>query len=342
MPVGLFETRTMMAAVLEMHSPRTFLLDSFFPNVETFSTESVDVDIYKGKRKLAPFVSPVAEGKVLNRDGYTTETFKPPYVKPKRPTRAQNFLDRTPGEAVYTGTLTPQQRAAQELGKDMMDLMESIIRREEWMASQALTTGKVLVVGEGVDAEVDFNMGASHNVTLSGSDLWTDPDSNPIQDLRNWKRMIAQDSGVTADRVIIGSSVVDPLYDRLKDKLDTRRIDLGMIKPEQLPNGVTYIGYLSDPGVDIFTYDEWYVDDAGNEQPMVPVDQIIFGSTRARTTRAYGAIQDVDAIGAGLVEAQYFPKSWIVPDPSARFVMLQSACLVIPTQIDAFMTATVI
>lgn len=342
MPVDMFETRTMMQALEEMTPPRTFLLDSFFATTQTFGTEAVDVDIVKGKRKLAPFVSPLHEGKVVKREGYSTETFKPPYVKPKRTTRAQNFLQRQPGEAVYAGSLSPQERAARELGKDLSDLRESIIRREEWMAAQALTTGKVIVSGEGVEAEVDFGMDPSHLVTLSGTDLWTDAAGTPLTDLRAWKRMCAQDSGMTADRVILGASVVDPFYARVKADLDTRRIDLGMIKPEQLPDGVTYIGYLNDPGVDLFTYDEWYLDDLGVEQPMVPVDAVIMGSTRARTVRAYGAIQDVDAIGAGLFEAQYFPKSWVQQDPSARFVMVQSAPLVIPTQIGAFMKAKVV
>nr|VFJ91542.1 MAG: hypothetical protein BECKH772A_GA0070896_1003225 [Candidatus Kentron sp. H]VFJ92546.1 MAG: hypothetical protein BECKH772B_GA0070898_100319 [Candidatus Kentron sp. H]VFJ99410.1 MAG: hypothetical protein BECKH772C_GA0070978_1003126 [Candidatus Kentron sp. H] len=30
-----------------MKAPRTFLIQSFFPNVETFATESVDIDIVK-------------------------------------------------------------------------------------------------------------------------------------------------------------------------------------------------------------------------------------------------------------------------------------------------------
>lgn len=344
MPVDMFETRTMMQALEEMKPPRTFLLDSFFRNSQTFGTEAVDVDIVKGKRKLAPFVSPLHEGKVVKREGYSTETFKPPYLKPKRATRAQNFLQRQPGEAVYAGSLTPQQRAARELGKDLTELRESIIRREEWMASQALTTGKVTVSGDGVEAEVDFQMDATHLVTLSGTDLWTDAGSDPIAKLRAWKRMCAQDSGVAPDRVIFGASVVDAFFHnaKVKDLLDNRRIEIGTIKPSELPDGVTHLGYFADPGVDIFTYDEWYLDDAGNEQPMVPVDSIIMGSTRAKTVRAYGAIQDVDAIGAGLFEAQYFPKSWVQQDPSARFVMVQSAPLVIPTQIGAFMKAKVV
>ncbi|PCJ51688.1 MAG: capsid protein, partial [Planctomycetota bacterium] len=70
------------------------------------------------------------------------------------------------------------------------------------------------------------------------------------------------------------------------------------------------------------------------EQPMIPEDTLILGADNARTARHYGAIHDLDATAA----VQYFPKSWTQEDPSVRFVMLQSAPLVIPHQIDAFMS----
>nr|VFJ67564.1 MAG: Phage major capsid protein E [Candidatus Kentron sp. FW] len=182
----------------------------------------------------------------MRRDGFVTETFKPPYIKPKRPTRAQDFLTRTPGEAVYAGSLSPQQRAARQLGKDMREMMDAIIQREEWMAAQALVNGKVIVTYEDDDGkvigqkEVDFLMSDSHKIELSGTKVWTHADADPVKDLRTWKRRCSQDSGATVDRAIIGSNVVDPLLAKLKDKLDTRRIDLGFIKPEQLAGGVTY------------------------------------------------------------------------------------------------------
>ncbi|VFN03327.1 MAG: Phage major capsid protein E [Candidatus Kentron sp. G] len=44
-------------------------------------------------------------------------------------------MTRTPGEAVYAGSLSPQQRAARQLGKDMREMMDAIVRREEWMAA---------------------------------------------------------------------------------------------------------------------------------------------------------------------------------------------------------------
>jgi len=212
------------------------------------------------------------------------------------------------------------------------------------MARQALTTGQVTVTGEGVNAVVDFLMPAPHKIVHTGTDLWTDAGSDPIGDLRTWKRLIAQDSGRSADRCILGATAAEAfrVNTAVKAQLDTRRIDMGIIRPEELPDGVTYLGFLNDPGLDLFTYDEWYLDDNDVEQPMVPVDRIIMGSTRADTVRAYGAIQDEDAIQGGMVEAQYYPKSWVTKDPSVRHLLLQSAALVIPKQIDAFVTVKVV
>ena len=95
--------------------------------------------------------------------------------------------------------------------------------------------------------------------------------------------------------------------------------------------GSNYESYFELEG-----YDEWYLDDNGDEQPMMPVDKILLGSTRTRNARLYGAIQDLDA-GADFAVSRY-PKSWTEKDPSMRFVMLQSAPLVALLQPDAFMS----
>ncbi len=56
--INIYETRTMLQAIEMMKPVRTFLKDTFFSNVQTHPTEHFDVDYYKGRRKMAPFVSP--------------------------------------------------------------------------------------------------------------------------------------------------------------------------------------------------------------------------------------------------------------------------------------------
>lgn len=332
--INLFDTRTMLRALQQSYAPKTFLLDTFFPSIQQSESETVDIDIIKGKRKLAPFVAPMHEGKVISQEGYHTDTFKPPYIKAKKVTTAADLFKRTPGNTLYQTDISPQQRAAQRVGEDLRELQEMITRREEWMAAQALVHGKIHVQGEGVNQSIDFQMPTDHYVTLTGNARWTHADSNPLKDLRHWQEKVVQDSGLVPRTAVLGRDVLNAFLDHAKvqNMLNNRRMQLGQIDPQDLPNGAKYWGSIDD--IDIYSYNEWYLDDAGNEQPMIPANRLILGATTARTARHYGAIHDLEASAA----VQYFPKSWTQEDPSVRYLMLQSAPLVIPHQIDAFMS----
>ncbi|MGE3319828.1 MAG: major capsid protein [Candidatus Berkiella sp.] len=336
--LNAFDTRTMLKALEQSQPPKTFLLDTFFPTISQSDTETVDIDIIKGKRKLAPFVAPMHEGKVVVDQGYHTDTFKPPYVKPKKITSAMDLLKRAPGNTIYQNDLSPIQKAAQKVGNDLRELQEMITRREEWMAAQALTTGKIHVQGDGIDKVIDFHMRPDHKEVLANNAKWTEPNSDPLRDLRRWQNKIVQDSGLVARTAVLGSEVLNALLDHKKVQklLDNNRMNMGAIDPKSLPNGAKYWGRIDD--IDLFSYNEWYLDDQGIEQPMIKENMLILGSDSARTARHYGAIQDLDATAA----VRYFPKSWTQEDPSVRFVMLQSAPLVIPHQIDAFMSMQVL
>ncbi|MDI6527726.1 major capsid protein [Pseudomonas otitidis] len=341
--MDIFETRTMMEAVEQMPKARRFLLNTFFGAMpRTFPTRTVDIDIVKGKRKMAPFVHPRMPGSVVLREGMRTDTYAPPYVQPKMETTAELIFKRSPGDNPYI-TKPPAQRAAEQLGKDLVDLDDQIARREEWMCAQALSTGQIRVVGEGVDDTIDFLMSSDHRITLT-TGKWNAAGSTPLTDLRGWKRKISQDSGRTAGVGVMGANVVDAFLDneQVAKRLHNRRVEIGLIKPDELPDGVTYLGYLNDPGLDLYSYDEWFIDDDGQEKPMVPVDSVLIGSTSTRNGMLYGAIQDLDAVEGGMVEAARFPKSWKTDEPSARWLKLQTSPLPGFVEPDAFLIAKVI
>lgn len=341
----IFDTMTMLQAVEQIRTPRRFLMNTFFNGSmpETFGTKTVTIDIIKGQRKMAPFVHPSLPGSVSSRKGFVSNTYEPPYIQPKLPTNAELILKRSAGENPFS-TRTPLQRAGEQLGKDLVDLDEQIIRREEWMCAQALTTGKVRVIGEGVDDTIDFLMEDSHKITL-GTGRWNAAGSDPIANLRQWQRLVAKDSGRTANVVVLSAEAQDAFQGNSKvlEQLNCRRVDMGIIKPELLPDGVTYLGYLNDPGVDLYAYNEWYLaDDTGDESPVIPAGGVILGATATRNAMLYGAIQDLDAIESGLVEAARFPKSWVTQEPSVRWLKLQSAALAGLLEPNAFIYAKVV
>ncbi len=71
---------------------------------------------------------------------------------------------------------------------------------------------------------------------------------------------------------------------------------------------------------------------------MIPDGTVLGVSDQLNGTRAYGAIKDPEfAYGA----MAYAPKSWTQKDPAQRFLMLQSAPLVIPSRVNACLAATV-
>lgn len=338
--VDIFSTRFMLRILEQSKRPKTFLRDLFFRETERSLTRHVDIDIVDGQRRLAPFVNPRNQGSLVERRGYTTQSFTPPYVKPKMVTEAEDFLKRQPGEHMYMGGLTSGQLASQRLGRDQAELDDMITRREEWMAAQALDGGVIDIVGEGVDAQVDFRMPSNHKINLSGSDLWDDS-GDPVADLRSWRRRCSQRSGLVPDVGVIGSDVEDALLnnDTFQSQLDNRRFEIGEVRMQEARDqGARLVARFKD-GFELWAYDEWYVDPTdGQEKPMVPADKVLMGSTRARATRHYGAIRDVRVMAA----VDRFPKTWITEDPSARWLMLQSAPLMSLHQSGAFLAASVV
>ena len=96
MTISIFDRRYMLAALEELRVPSTFFVKKFFANQVEFDTAHVDVDIYKGKRRVAAYVNPRAQGQAVDRIGYSTYTYEPPYVKPKMATTAEDMLKRMP------------------------------------------------------------------------------------------------------------------------------------------------------------------------------------------------------------------------------------------------------
>jgi len=343
MSLPLFETRTMIAALEQRLPALSFLRDMFFSKEINVSTsKNVDIDIMKGKRRVAPYVNPRHEGKLVERIGYKAFSYVPPYVKPKMVTTAQDFLNRNQGETIYSAGDGPMQRAEKQLGKDLAEMEDQIIRVEEVQCSQLLQTGKVIVRGEGVDDEIDFQQSSANLPVLSGTDLWSNAAAEPLEKLREWKRQMLQLCGKRPDVCIMGSDAIDAFLKQqnVEQALDTRRINLGNIDPIEEAAGVTLYGRIKDVGINIYTYDEWYVDpESGDENPMIDPKKVILASTQARMAINYGAIQDLKA---GNAAVQRFAKSWEKEDPSVRFVMVQSAPLCSLHQPDGVICATVL
>ena len=66
MPVNIFDTHVLNRVVEHLDRPASFLLDAFFGQVQTEDSEEIHFDIDKSKPRLAPLVSPLVAGKVVD------------------------------------------------------------------------------------------------------------------------------------------------------------------------------------------------------------------------------------------------------------------------------------
>lgn len=337
-----FSTNTLIGVVQGLKNPPSALLDRYFGTVVQDDAEEIHFDVISDKRRIAPFVSPLVEGKIVEGQGHTVKTFKPAYIKDKRVFDSNRPFKRAIGEQIG-GSLSPQERLQAHLAYELADQTNMVIRRLEVMASEAIRTGKVTVKGDGYpEVVVDFSRAAALTpAALSGGALWSATTSTPLDDLQDWHDLALKESGAAVPDVIMGLTAWKNFrkHASVEKRLDTRRglgaeLDLGA----QLIEGMTYRGVID--GFNIYTYAGWYVDPAtGTETPIWPADIVALTSALLEGVRAFGAIRDEKA---GLQPHPFFPKSWITEDPAVRYLMMQSAPLVVPTRVNASVAVDVV
>lgn len=347
--VSIYEPRTMGRIVSKMPPVRTFFRSTFFKNEETFNTKSVDVDFVKGSRKVAPFVHRVIGGKTVPNTGYETKTYTPPLVAPDKITTVDDLLNRLPGESIVSGR-TPAERAVLKMASDFVELRDMIARREELMCVQSIFTGTIPIIGEGLNEIIDFQF-TNKETIQQATKKWSNAASDPIGNLKRWHKTVQQKGFVNCDMCVMASDVADAFmnHEKVQKVLDVKNFNLAVIAPRQLPNGVTYVGTIHELGMDIYTYNEWYLDDwtapaAPEEKPLVPDGQLALLSSNANYSMYYGAITLIDENSKNFrtVEGKYVPDTWVKRKPARRFLQLQSAPLSVPHDVDSWFVATVL
>lgn len=344
MTIGTFDTAVLNRIVESLDRPSSFLLDVFFPEEQTEDSQEIHFDYSNSKPRITPFVSPLKAGKIVQSEGFTTKSFKPAYAKDKRIFQPNQPLKRAIGEQLG-GRLTPQQRRDLALLRAMEDQLACLTRREEVMASEALRLGQVTVAGDDYpEVVVDYDRDTDHTVALTTTARWGETGVSPLEDLESWVDTIHDTSGASAT-----VAVMDPkawaLFradEAVKDLLNTRRGsassgETGIIARAQGNEKARYAVTVGT--VDVWVYQDTYIDDDGNSAKMMPDHSVIVGSpAQTEGVRAYGAIQDEEASYAA---ERYFAKSWLEKDPALRYLLLQSAPLVVPYRPNATLGATV-
>lgn len=356
MAINLYDTRTLLAAKEVIAPKASFLRDRYFPTAEEdiFDTEKVDID-YEDEQnnKIAPAVLPEKGGIPVDRRGYETHELEPALIAPERTLTTRNLEKRLAGE-VIGGTLSPTEREARILAKDIADLTRMIDLREEQMAAATLLNNEYTLKqfadkygsSEYIEKNVKFFTEVSNPAVYTPGANWSTSSTAIISDLAAMADTLTK-RGLPATDVIVSGDVADVMLGNaeIQKLLDIRRYELGQVKPEELPNGATLIAVLNVKGhiMNVFSYTFSYTDESGSSKLFIPSGKVIVTAPAVGRT-AYGSITQIEeSVGDFVTYAgRRVPHVTTNSHDNVRTLTLQAKPVVVPNVKNAFISATVL
>lgn len=356
--MNIYQTTTMLAAIKKMFPVRTFFRDRYFETSaeDIFPTTEVLVEYRKGTKKLAPFVVPRRGGIEMEREGYTAYTYTPAYIAPERSLTIDFLEQKQFGETLYSDQ-TPEQRQQNVLATDLAELSEMIDRREEWMASQLLQFGEIVMkhYGSSPDKKNEkyqekvlrfYDKSTGFSNEFIPNHTWDDPASDKYEDLDAMVYMITDSGNMAADLCMGSMAATAFLKDKtIQELLNNRRIEIGNIKPTVTPQGVGHLGQIVVRGriLNIFIYDESYEDENGKNVPFFPPNKILITAPNMGRF-LYGAISQIEQTDYVLhtYRAKRVPKYLANATDDVRKIRVASAPIALPKDAGAWSVATVL
>lgn len=305
MAIDIYSTTTMMQAIAQNPPVTSFLKNRYFPtnpSTDIFSTHDVLIDIKEGSKKMAPVVMPRKKGITMAREAFRTERWTPPLVSPQKTLTVDDLQKRDMGEALYSG-LTPEQREGALLGKDLIELEELHVNREEYIAAKCMIdNGYVLTqyaddygnVGE--EYEIHFYEEDSNPSTYIPPTQWSDPTANILGDIGVMARMLTTKGNNVGD-FIAAPDVIDAMInnEKIQKLLDNRSMQIGEIKIEEM-EGASYYGRVSAAGksINLISYEAVFEDDlTGEVKPLFESGQGVLTAEGAGRAM-YGAMTQLE------------------------------------------------
>ncbi|WFS63451.1 major capsid protein [Pseudodesulfovibrio thermohalotolerans] len=330
-----FDTRAMLETCEVIPPAPGMFKELFFTRRNTHETKKVETEMVRKGKKLFPFVSDVAGGKLVPRRTRGKLTVECPRIRPKDAFTAPDLLSKTaPGEIAYVNNpnaLTPEQRVERAIVDQLTEFRDGIERTIEFMCARVATTGKLTVVQPDLSFEIDFLMPSGNKVVLTGDDLWSAASGVAIlTQLEGFATdLIGEESGLPADILMCGTNAWKTLFGKqdFRDVLDNRRIDLGHLSPMI---GKSYKGNVGN--LDIYVNSDKYEDESGTLQPMLHPDYIVLGSSLGDARIEFGVPQELPCPGP----MEFFAKSYIQEDPSQLMLVGESNPLPNPRNVGAF------
>ena len=347
--IGLYSSITLLDVLYDpANAPElTQFWMKFFPRTINFTTEKIMFDeIDNNEYRLAPFVAPNVQGRVIASKGFQTRSFKPAYVKPKHVIDPSRTIPRRAGElaGIIGGGMSLQQKFDLIMADNLRRERSMIENRWDWMACRAIVDGMVTVSGEDYPTTtVNFGRDPALTTTLTGGALWTASTATPMADIQAKRTLAFKLSRAPVNTLIFGVDAWAGFTQENHPDVQTllnvlRRGGESIFNADNIGDGspYNYQGYIAGANtgrLELWTYSNFYESDGtdGNVAGMginyLDPSYVVGVGGGINGVSCFGAIMDRRA---QLQALSMFPKVWDEEDPSVTYSMTQSAPLMVP------------
>lgn len=308
----VFTPRQLSMAVNLMKPAPTRVLDKVFARKKPQYGNVFEWDIKQASGQLLGNISTSAEASVSGGIGRKNVTCSAPRYAEKR------FISASDLDGMRRfGSGSESELLADRVHDEQFDMRQKVDLTREFQAVKALS-------GQVVDKDgqvlVDYNLPAEHLPTLTGTALWTDTASDPVKNIRGWKKMISQKGVVNGFAAFCGSAAMDALIN------NTNARELLQYTGGQQIAEEGRIARLAK--VDIDEYDGTYTDDNGTMHDLIPDNVFaLVGIGPQVAAELFAPVVDLQApagVGKGKKAGIFFSKMWEVQDPSGKWIKVEA------------------
>lgn len=342
---------SLTAAINEIRAPNQFLRRLLYGNVQTLSTEDIELSVLNRGRKTAPFVRKNGEAIMVAGHSETFQTVTCPNIRIKRPfTPSELLYNRRPGTTIFIEGGGQRAAIQDHINRDLQVMSDLVTNSIEWLVAQSLQGTIQYEVADQEVFTITFPRPSGNNIVLTAGRSWDNADPTlprPLQDVHTVKRVLSDEVGLQPTDAICGINASNALLNLAESgNLPAFKTDSGVAA-----GTITFVSQFNDDGaiflgtmggVRFWEYSRTVAHN-GSSVPLIRDDYIEFisNSSAAQRVLYYGAIPDMRAINGNLFQGPRFSKSWEVEDPSAMMALVASRPLPVPRRPGAMVSLKV-
>lgn len=267
----------------------------------------LDLKWLKGSNGLPVVLKPSAFDVVAiprPRIGFEKLTAQMPFFKESK--YIDEELRQELNKIIESGNQAYIDSVVNRIFNDEIDLLEGAAAQRERMRMMMLTTGTIVMEGNGQIYEYDYGMPDDHKVTTTKS--WSDPTADIIGEIRDGMQKILDDTGVTVERAVCSSKVFGYMRKNndIKASINVLTDGEGYISDAKIKQFFT-----DEIGLTIATNDKKYKDESGTAQRYIADDVFVmfpagdlgntwFGTTPEESDLLAGSVANVEITDTGV------------------------------------------